>query len=350
MRTLTEAEARVLGALLASTLVTERPRLKRAQVPRSTYHAARRRAYAEGWLRDRYIPNPVEFGLPYATFTLTRPFADRLPEFLARGGQDLNTVYLAAGAQVALAIGFYERQGAAEEVATSPVRSGAAAWSFSLVVDLREPSVPVYFDYEGSFAHLGEAEGAEGYPQGLGGAPPATERTEAELGGRRASWAATELVHRPFDAVSAGREAHRVGPLGLPWGQQRMLNQGWIVHRVLLDPARLPPFRGRSADQQVFVVGTLRSGARPEELFAMLTRDCRVFPFLFVVAGRRLLLGALGRPPGAPPEPPNARPRRSVMATLQERVEGIEILQEPAAQFRVELDHRYDRLFPRRSG
>jgi hypothetical protein len=350
VRTLTEAEAQVIGSLLASTLVTERSRLKRAQVPRSTYHAARRRAYAEGWLRDRYIPNPVEFGLPFASFSLVRPFADRVPEFLAGRSADPGTVYLAAGSQIALAIGFYAERKEADRVGARPIQSSTASWSFPLTADLREPSVPVFFDYEGSFAHLGGAEGAEGYPQGVGGRPPGSERSDPELRSRRGSWAATELVHRPFVAVEEGRGAHRIGPLGLPWGQQKMLNQGWIVHRVLLDPARLPPFRGRSADQQVFVVGTFRANARPEELFASLTRDCRVFPFLYAAADGRFLMGALGRPPGEPPESADVRPRRSVMATLQERVEGIEILQEPAGQFRLELDHRYDRLFPRKAG
>ncbi|MCI4317338.1 MAG: hypothetical protein L3J96_02260, partial [Thermoplasmata archaeon] len=109
-RTLTDAEAQVIGALLASTRVTERSRLHRAQVPRSTYHAARRRAYSEGWLRDRYIPNPVEYGLPYASISLARPFADRLAPNLAVRRQDVATVYLASSPQLVLSVGWHDTE------------------------------------------------------------------------------------------------------------------------------------------------------------------------------------------------------------------------------------------------
>jgi hypothetical protein len=351
LRTLTEAEAKVVGALLATTLVTERARLKRAQVPRSTYHAARRRAYLEGWLRDRYIPNPVEFGLPFAAISLVRPYADRLPEFVQERSNDPRTVYLAAGASFALSIGFYSTREEAAKMVVSPTAQGNAGWSFPVIAGLEDPSVPVFFDFEGSFVHLEEATGSEGYPQGLGGRPSPANRSSEELAQRRTSWAARELVHRPFvPAEEGGREPHRLGPLGLPWSQQRMMNQGWIVHRTLLDPSKLPSFRGRTAEQLVIVVGTFRANARPEELFFALTRDCRVFPFLYVAAERRLVLGALGSAPGTSAEGDSAPPRKPVMATLQERVEGIEILQEPAQQFRTEIDHRYDRLFPSSGG
>lgn len=348
VRALTEAEARVIGALLASTRVTERSRLQRAGVPRSTYHAARRRAYQEGWLRDRYVPDPVQFGWPYAVVLLVRPFADRHAEYVADRAADPSTVYLAHSPGLAISVGWYPRDVDAREVVRRTAAGGRAAWSFPIVADLRTPSLPVYFDYEGSFAHLGKVAGAEGYPQGLGGAPAEARRADRPAAELRASWAATELVHRPFPVEADGRASHLVGPLGLPWGQQKLLNQGWIRHRVLLDPGRLPPFQGRSAGQQVLLGGTMKPGARPEELFAALTRQCRVYPFLFVAVEGRLLLGALGEAPGSPAPESAEGGRPSVLRTLQERVEGIEILAEPAAAFELTVDHRYDRLFPRR--
>ncbi len=343
MRTLTEAEARVVGALLGSTLVTERSRLHRAGVPRSTYHAARRRAYSEGWLRDRYIPNPVEFGLPFATFTLSRPFAERLGAFVQDRSRDGSVVFLASSPQLALAIAFHPTAEAASEAVTLPERERLAGWSFGIIADLREPSVPVYFDFEGSFSHLGEVEGAEGYPQGLGGGPPHGASRPEEFATRRRGWGAGELVRRPFQGPDGARAAHRIGPVGLPWGQRKLLNQGWMAHRVLLDPVELPPFRGRSAPMQVFVVGAFRANARPEELFAALTRDAQVYPFLFAVGGGKLLLGALGQPPATAGSLPSER--ASVMGVLKQRLEGIEILQEPAALLKTQIDHRYDRLF-----
>lgn len=346
MRTLTDAEARVVGALLGSTLLTERARLHRAGVPRSTYHAARRRAYAEGWLRDRYVPNPVEFGLTHATFVLSRPFAERLGGYLQEQARDGSVVFLASSAQLAFAIAFHRSPADASRTAAAVTEQGFAGAAFSIIADLRGPSVPVYFDYEGLFAHLGEVEGAEGYPQGLGGAPSTRELSPEEYAARRSSWGATELSHRPFPNSDGERPAHRVGPVGLPWGQRRLLNQGWFSHRVLLDPTQLPAFRGRSAPMQVFVTGTLQSGARPEELFASLTQRARVFPFLFAVGSGRVLIGALGQ--GAPTESaPLMGSRPSVMGVVRERLEGIEILQEPVQQLRTQVDHRYDRLFSR---
>jgi len=70
VRGLTDAEARVIAVLLAARPDRERERLRLVTVPRSTYHAIRRRAYDEGWLRDRYVPHPVAFGRPFVTFLL----------------------------------------------------------------------------------------------------------------------------------------------------------------------------------------------------------------------------------------------------------------------------------------
>jgi hypothetical protein len=347
-RTLTDAEAQVIGALLASTRVTERGRLQRAKVPRSTYHAARRRAYSEGWLRDRYIPNPVQYGLPYAAFTLARPFADRLGPFLKDRIEDPGTVFVACSAQLTLTIGWYPTRKEAMIAAERAAHGEFAGWSFPLVADLAVPSVPVYFDFEGTFAHLGGDGAPEGYPQGLGGTPPTPTKSAGSATERRSSWGVSTLVHRPFETAEAGRPPHLVGPLGLPWGQQRLLNSGWVRHRVLLDPGKLPPFHARSADLEVYVVGSLRTGARAEELFMALTRECRVFPFLFAVSEGRLALGALGQAPGGAGPEPGSLPRRSVLQTVRERVEGIEILEQPSSSFETRLDHRYDRLFPRR--
>jgi hypothetical protein len=121
-----------------------------------------------------------------------------------------------------------------------------------------------------------------------------------------------------------------------------MLAKGWVTHRTLLDPARVPEHRGKSADHVVFLSGSPKAGARPEGLFATLTRECRVYPFLFVVGSGRWLLSALG---GSNPPPPDPRsPRRPVLPTLREYLEGIEILQESAGGFVAQVDHRYDRL------
>jgi hypothetical protein len=205
------------------------------------------------------------------------------------------------------------------------------------------PSVPVYFDFEGLWCHLAGLEGTLAYPHGLGGPVNGVgeEQAIAPLSSHQ-RWAIGELLRRPFVASDQGRGGHLVGPFGLPFSERKMLSRGWVTHRTLLDPARVPEHRGKSANQVVFLTGSPKEGARPEGLFATLTRECRVFPFLFVVGPDRWLLSALGGASPVPTEPQGAR--RPVLPTLRLYLEGIEILQEAAGGFVAQVDHRYDRL------
>jgi hypothetical protein len=341
VRELTPAEARVIAGLLGSAAATERERLRRIAVPRSTYHAARRRAYAEGWLRDRYVPQPERLGFRSALIVAARPFVDRSPDLTARWTASPSCLYFAAGTELVLGV-FVERDAKAARALAGKLLDGrVASWQEPIVADLHAPSIPVYFDYEGLWTHLADAGGTVAYPRGLGGTPEAEEATSLTPHQR---WAASELLARPFVAAEDGRAGHLVGPLGLPFSQQRMVAQGTVVHRVFLDPGRLPPYRGNAADQIVLITGAWKPGARPEVLFRTLTEQCFVFPFLYVLDSGRAMLGALGR--SGPPAPGNAEARRPVLSTLQESLEGIELVQVPAASVRTVVDHRYDRLLP----
>src|SRR5579859_4874551 len=107
MRALTEAEGRVIAVLLGERATNERDRLKQLAVPRSTYHAARRRAYAEGWLRDRYVPEPGRFGFPVVTVAVLRPFADRAAELSERWSTHPTNVLTWLSPQVAVGVFFH---------------------------------------------------------------------------------------------------------------------------------------------------------------------------------------------------------------------------------------------------
>lgn len=341
MRALTDSEARVIAVLLAARPDRERDRLHQIGVPRSTYHAVRRRAYEEGWLRDRYIPHPVPLGLPFVTTWVVRPYADRVEEFVSAISSDPGNVLLWTGTQVAVAVFLHAKETDARRLGERVVNARLAAPPLVVTVRADAPTVPVYFDFEGLWCHLASLEGTLAYPHGLGGG--SGDEAEVPLTTHQA-WAMGELLRRPFVAADQGRGGHLVGPFGLPFSQRKMLSRGWVTHRTLLDPARLPPFQGRSADQIVLISGTPRAGARPDVLFATLTREARVFPFLFCVGNERWLLGALG---GSNPTAAEARPpRRPVLPTLREFMEGIEIAQESATGFTAPVDHRYDRLLP----
>jgi len=332
-----------MAVLLAARPDRERERLRQVPVPRSTYHAVRRRAYEEGWLRDRYVPHPVPLGRPWVTFLVARPFADRAEEFGRTVAQDPGNVVLWSGAQSALAVIFQSRPNDAKRLVDRFVSGRLAAAPWAVTVRADAPTIPVYFDFEGLWCHLAGLDGTLAYPHGLGGALPGREEDDAAMTlSPHQRWAVGELLHRPFVATDQGRGGHLVGPFGLPFSQRKMLAKGWVTHRTLLDPARVPEHRGKSADQVVFLSGTPKSGGRPENLFATLTRECRVFPFLFVVGEDRWLLSALGAANRPPAEPTG--PRRPVLPTLREYLEGIEIVQEAASGFVAQVDHRYDRL------
>jgi hypothetical protein len=278
------------------------------------------------------------------TFVVARPFADRIDEFGRTVAQDPGNVVLWSGPQTAIAVTFHERREEAEALLRQIASHRLAAMPWSVSVRADAPTVPVYFDFEGLWCHLAGLEGTLAYPHGLGGALLGRDGGEEEpvsLSDHQ-RWAVGELLRRPFVATDQGRGGHLVGPFGLPFSQRKMLVKGWVTHRTLLDPARVPEHRGKSADQVVFLSGAPKNGARPESLFATLTRECRVYPFLFVVGEDRWLISALG---GANPPPPDAQnPRRPVLPTLREYLEGIEILQESASGFTALVDHRYDRL------
>jgi hypothetical protein len=345
VRELTQAEARVIAGLLGSSGATERERLRRISVPRSTYHAARRRAYAEGWLRDRYVPQPERLGFPIALVVAARPFVDRSPALIDRWAATPSAVYVVAGTELVLGVFLEEGPVEAERRAAALLEGDVASWHRAIAANLFAPSVPVYFDYEGLWSHLAGIDGTVAYPRGLGGTPqpdPPTGLTPHQ------KWAVGELLRRPFAPDKEGRGGHLVGPLGLPFSQHRMVAQGTISHRVFLDPARLPSFRGHAVDQVVLVSGSWKSGARPEVLFRTLTQECRVFPFLYVLDGDRTLLGALGR--SGPSSLLDSQPRRPVLPSLQEALEGIEVTQVSVGNLRTVVDHRYDRLAPDRNG
>ncbi len=346
VRALTESEARVLSLLLADTATDERSRLRQSGLPRSTYHAARRRAYAEGWLRDRYVPAPTLFGFPEVTLALARPFADQVPQLAERWSSEPGNVLLWVSPVVSLGVFFHR---SAREASASGGRIAAAELASSVLLlrpKVEERGLPVYFDFEGVWAHLASSPGPQAYPKGL---PPTPAGVDPQAPGTwtpRRRWAARELLERPFVAERQGRAGHLIGTFGLPLAEKGLLAQGWILHRVLAEPAHVPPFRGRQMDRIVLISGTLQTGVPPEVVFATLSHECRVFPFLYVVDGDRVLLGALGQSVLGPPAAADAGPRRPVMATLRQALQGIQIVEEAAGNFQVPVDHRYDRLLP----
>jgi hypothetical protein len=288
----------------------------------------------------------VAFGLRTARFWLLRPYADRQEELLRRLESRAGMVVLWQTPQSVFAV----------EVGTDPQpgKGGARQAPIEeltqertvLVVPLASRGLPVYFDYEGLVAHLASHPGAKAYPRGLDHPP-----TGASTKGPVRSPAIWETAHRllllPLSAPAEGRPGHRVGPQSLPRSQRRLLELGWVRRRVLPDPARIPPFRGREADEMVFIHGRWREGERADPLLRTLTGECHVFPFLFAFNEEALLLAALGQSAPGDAGVLGEASRRPVLPTLRQCLENIVVTRERVRSVVPRVDHRYDRLLTR---
>lgn len=341
MRALTDAEARLIRALVARPAEGEHELLEETRLPRSTYHAVRRRAYEEGWLRVRFVPHPGCFGFGAITVAVARPYADRATPLMERWSRLDSNVVLWASSQLLFGI-FLHRSGAeaartAAGLNDDPTRPGA----FVLSTGTTPEAVPLYFDYEGVWSHLAGLSGITAYPRPLAPPFPPGARTptgDASPGLRRA---AHDLVLRPIVAELEGRSGHYLGLLGLTRPERRLLSDGWVLHRALPDFAVLPAYRDRRADQVVFLHGEFIPPARPAELLRALTERCQVYPFLFAHDGRRAILGTVGQ--AEPPSGGNG-PRASVLGTIEEHLRQIEVESDRIASLARVVDHRYDRL------
>lgn len=342
MRALTDAEARLIRALLAAPGESERELLDETRLPRSTYHAVRRRVYDEKWLRIRFMPHPGCFGLPLATIALAHPFADTAVELMERWSQPESNVVLWGGASLVFAVYLHRTRDEARRLTSGLVDDAMRPRSFFLTTETDPGSLPVYFDFEGVWSHLAGIPGSSQYPRPLSPAFPPGSRAPpgpASPGLRRA---ARNLVLRPILADYEGRPGHFLGLLGLTRPERRLLDDGWVFSRTLPDFSALPPYQDRKADEVVFIRGEVLEGKEPAQLLRALTEKCRVYPFLLARDGGTAIVGTVGQSGPVPAVGNEARP--SVIGTLQEYLRRIEVDSEWVAGLTPVVDHRYDRV------
>jgi hypothetical protein len=325
VRSLTPAEAKVIRSMLASRPGSEAERITSSGIPRRTYQEIRRRAFAEGWLEPRYVPNGPYFGLPFVTFRLVHPFLERMSEDRADWTANPSTVLLWTTPEVLFDV----------EFSSKPPNSQAGSFhkSFALTVDARGPTVPAYFDFEGCWATWTRQEGTLAYPHPLPGA-------ERVFGVRRAPGtpelhAARELLAM---ASRSGHGSRAASSESLPRSLRRVIRTGAVQYRVFPNLAQMPPFEDRTVQKLALVHGQLRASQRPEDLFRAVVREAGVFPFLFVADRREVLLGALA-------VDNEAEERRPVLETLSQFLVQIEAARLDVSSLFVPIPHHYERLF-----
>ncbi|MCI4337415.1 MAG: hypothetical protein L3K17_09585 [Thermoplasmata archaeon] len=345
MRTLTPAERLVVGALLDSGSRSDRARIARAGLPTRTFETAAHRLLASGVVYDRYVPNPTRMRVPAITFGLARPFVERSDMLVRRWQSTPGNTVLWRTPEWVFAVFFRTPLAAPAKLPAELVLPAECSGSFFLTADSRDPQVPVYFDFAGSWAALGGSPAPATYPRPLPGAgesmaglpgtrPPETERSVA-----------LALARRPFERATGGGGPRRRSPRYFPRAEQRALRNGLVEHIVLLDLAQLPAMLGGGTDGLAWVHGRLLDRLPPEGLLAGLRSRARLAPFLFATDERRILMGALSRTSGGPPPPaPGGVRRASVAGVLRQYLEEIEIVRSPLESITVVTDHRYERL------
>lgn len=335
MRSLTEGEAITIRSLLASESISERERTRRSKVPARTFARARRRAYDEGWVFDRYIPDPRRLGMPLCTFALVQPFAEQMASMVQKWGDDPLNILLWRWPEMLLGVFVSE---AAEAMTQDRIgASESVRKEFWLTADTRSAQLPVYFDFEGAWSRFIGQEGTLAYPHPLpaialeGTAP--TSFSSAERG----------KVLSMVSVTTGGSTATkplRGSPFFLPRSQQRLLSEGAIERRTFLDINKIPPYQDRALESVVFIHGNLAAGATADQLFGRLSA-IDVSPFLFVEDGSRILLAALS------PNPESQSHRRTgvtVLGNVQQFVNEIEVERLPVSLMTIHANHRYERL------
>lgn len=339
---LSETEARVGAQLLGAGLEAEEERIRATPFARSTYQEAKRRLYARGWLYDRYVPAPSVVGCRQVSFLLARPFAEKLGETARQFQQDPSVVHCWEAEEFLVAVLFHRAPSELRSLRSRLEQGEFGGEPFLLTVDPREPTVPVYFDWEGVWCRWTGSPGPVRFPRPL---PTYLARSESATPARPPPPALGPLLARPLEASDTTRALHLRGPATLPRSQRRLLLAGQAEWRVLPDLTRLPEYRGVRLSHLFLVRAQLRRGVRLLDLYRGLLQERGVHPFLLASDRDQVLLGTVQATLAGEPRPEQAQAARDgLVQALATHLEGLQTTRLPAEQLRSPVDHRYDRL------
>jgi hypothetical protein len=339
MRNLTVSEAIVVRSLLAREPGHKQDQIRISGIPKRTFQDIRSRAFAEGWVRDRYVPNTVHFGFPIATFCVSQPFIEHRGTVSRLWGDHPANAVLWVGSETIFAVFLHNRL--AEF--SSPTNEGIFSpplfrENFTLTVDLRDPSVPAYFDFEGAWVRLMGLSGTLTYPQ----SPPGSGCGRISVDEARVVTADRRAV---IDLLGRSPEAgHHRGPFYLPRHLQRLVSTGQVDYRVFPDFKRIPESAANRADGIAFVRGRLSPGCRPQALFQELAQGSGVNPFLYVTDGKQVLLASVLATSFRTDLRRDVE-RIPVTSTLGRFLMDVGINRERLDTLANQVDHRYSRIF-----
>lgn len=328
----THLEAQAVRSLLASQPMTERERIESSGIPSRSFERAKHKALLKGWMLDRYIPNPCLIGTPIVSFVMAQPFAEETLTFCERWKETSSTVILWKWPERLFAV--FVTQDPPREVFGLADPEYQSRLLFQVEADARLGQVPVYFDFEGSWSSLLGAKGPLSYPHPLPGATP--EGGTGSLLPSRDLRRVAGLLERPLGDPTGGG-GPRSSPFFLARAERRLVVEGVLERRFLLNPCEIPAVEGHEVESLVFIHGEVKDGATPERLFRQLL-GIGVTPFLFATDAHYVVMGAISSVPAVDHRGGGTR---SVLGTIEGSLRGIRIERLPLKHMSGLVNHRY---------
>ena len=338
-RSLSENEARTVSSLLGASLESEESRIRETQVPRTSYREAKRRLFEAGVLGDRYIPHPDLLGIHHVTLLVSRPHSDRMADVIQALCATPGAISVWSGTQLAFAVVCHRTAEESRSFGIALRTEAFGAPLTSIQLNPSEPQFPVFFDFEGAWNHLCNRQGTVRYPRPLLG----TSRLHIKpRTADRLRDIATTLGRRPFSFQERGIPPHLSGPAALPREERRLIRDGAVDWRVVLQLDRQISYNGREVSSIIFILGQLRTDRTLPGLFQALAGDCGVSPFVLAGEERSVLIVGLGTGHGGSARAQvGAHPQRAVRPTLREHFETFDSVREPVSALRI---HRFLRF------
>jgi hypothetical protein len=338
-RILTPAEKELVQSIIAGT---DRGGVQ-TRVPRSTRKFTLTRIYLRELIRDRYVPYPPAVGWPFVTVALTQPFSEKVAS-VRRTWESEPGLTLLWGSYGILFGVFFSRSSDLQKKLWDTLSNQESGHGTLLIgQDLRNSSIPLFFDFEAAWGRVIGNPGLFGYPQSLPKFAQANVDLETEDLSKGEMSAVERLVARPFIGPPRVSRSQGISRPFLGGPETRCLQKGLVEFRSFLNPIAVARDATDFPKRITFVHGRLLEQSAPEKLFHDLVEEGGASPFLFMTDGRTVMLGALSRG--------NERSSRNIESTgriilpiLNRNLQSIVTLEADLGSIDVFVDHRYDRL------
>lgn len=325
------SQAETIRILLGCDVKRESRWLRETGVGRRTFERWRRESYGRGWILDRFIPNVGRIGIQSAAVALKRPFTNELPDWVDGWKTRGDSVVVWRWPETLLGVFFSRLAPDHLRDSLNPGRDPAQSIVLSTVPT--RSTCPVYFDFEAVWARVTLSQGPLAYPHPLlADEPGRVSSRQTDVG----SPALEALLGRRSEDQPSDRPI-RVSPFFFPRSEQRAIGTGLVERRTFLDPARLPAAWPGGFRHIALVHGVFRQPNLGPLLLRVLA-GLGITPFLFTCNQSDALFATLTTP-SRPKDTGDRRP--SVMKTLEQILDQIQLIRLPLSELGVIKNHDY---------